>query len=346
MTASPHRRFLPWMALAAVLAGCGPSPAPPAPGPDGVLSFAVFGDAPYNGEERARVEILLDDVNQAAPGFFLHVGDILGSPCTDEAYRDRLRLLQRLDAPVVYTPGDNEWTDCRGGFDPLERLTALRATFFEGPWAEDSRRRLSVVTQPEIDSLGAPFVENARFEVGSVVFATAHIVGSRNGMLTFRGRTADHDREVEERSAAALRWISAAFQRARTLASPLLVLAFHADPSFEATPAEQGVFAPILAHVADEATDFEGRVLLVHGDSHEQRLDRPLAHPVSGSSVENVVRLETWGAPDVGWLHVLVDTLAADPLTVRSYVCRGGILVHLRLRARPAHCALASEAKP
>jgi len=39
-----------------------------------------------------------------------------------------------LPIPVVYTPGENEWTDCHrannGAYDPLERLSALRQVFF------------------------------------------------------------------------------------------------------------------------------------------------------------------------------------------------------------------------
>lgn len=39
--------------------------------------------------------------------------------------------------PLVYTPGDNEWTDCHrvnnGAYDPLDRLAAVRKTFFPRP---------------------------------------------------------------------------------------------------------------------------------------------------------------------------------------------------------------------
>jgi hypothetical protein len=39
--------------------------------------------------------------------------------------------------PLVYTPGDNEWTNCHrvnnGVYDPLERLAAVPKTFFPRP---------------------------------------------------------------------------------------------------------------------------------------------------------------------------------------------------------------------
>ena len=43
----------------------------------------------------------------------------------------------RFTDPLVYTPGDNEWTDCHrannGGYHPLERLAFDREVFFDHP---------------------------------------------------------------------------------------------------------------------------------------------------------------------------------------------------------------------
>ncbi|HLN86026.1 MAG TPA: hypothetical protein VK200_06175, partial [Candidatus Limnocylindrales bacterium] len=61
--------------------------------------------------------------------FVVHLGD-LGIPprgsCTNELWARRLAQFQASVHPFIYTPGDNEWTDCheptvKGG-DPLERL--------------------------------------------------------------------------------------------------------------------------------------------------------------------------------------------------------------------------------
>lgn len=339
-----HVNIHPPIALLAaltLLAACEGAPGPPpTPAPPGVISFAVFGDGPYSRSEERRVATLFRDLEAVHPLFLLHVGDILGSPCTDEAYTARRAALEGLDIPVVYTPGDNEWTDCwANGYDPLERLTRLRDVFFEGPWAVRTRDRLRVVTQADLEP-GAPFVENVRFDVGSVVFATAHIVGSRNGEQSFRGRSDAHDRHVRERTAAALRWIAAAFDRARERSAPLVVIAFHGDPYFQLPPAERGAFEPVVSLLTEQASAFEGRVLIVHGDSHVQRFDRPLVDPATGQVLENVQRLEAWGSPQMGWVHVLVDTAAADAVRVRPYLCPGAnpFLVRLGLRREPEHC--------
>jgi hypothetical protein len=47
--------------------------------------------------------------------------------------------------PLIYVPGDNEWTDCRrlaaGGFDPVERLQKLRELFFADAALARTERR-------------------------------------------------------------------------------------------------------------------------------------------------------------------------------------------------------------
>ncbi len=66
----------------------------------------------------------------------------------------------RDPAPVdalVYTPGDNEWTDCHrsnnGKYDPLERLAALRNGFFLFPNVTLGGRQLPLFTQADHDGL-------------------------------------------------------------------------------------------------------------------------------------------------------------------------------------------------
>lgn len=163
---------------------------------------------------------------------------------------------------------------------------------------------------------------------------TAHIVGSNNGTDRFRGRTARHDSAVEARTAAAVAWVGSAFERARELASPVVVIAFHGAP-FHDDP-----FAPFiaaLAHGAGAAAGWGGQVLLVHGDWHELTWDRPLRNPATGEALENVQRLQTFGEPDIGWVHVVVDTTATDPVTIRPYLCGGRWRARLGLEM-PAHC--------
>ncbi len=44
----------------------------------------------------------------------LHLGDIKSgsTTCTDARFAAALATFESFKDPVVYTPGDNEWTDC------------------------------------------------------------------------------------------------------------------------------------------------------------------------------------------------------------------------------------------
>jgi hypothetical protein len=58
-------------------------------------------------------------------------------PCSDELYTTAIANFNTLERPLVWLPGDNDWTDCCGRygssqapfFDPLERLTLERLLF-------------------------------------------------------------------------------------------------------------------------------------------------------------------------------------------------------------------------
>ena len=117
---------------------------PPIDHAEGNFAFGVFGDGPYYGIEEGRFRRMLVDVNASNAAFLLHVGDIMWYPCSDEKFISIRDALGELDIPVVYTPGDNEWTDCHetrpGGYDPLDRLDAIRRIFFaDTSWNDASR---------------------------------------------------------------------------------------------------------------------------------------------------------------------------------------------------------------
>ena len=298
------------LATAAAFAGCGP-PAIPSLPPDS-FAFGVFGDGPYYRWEQGRFDRVLADVRNADVGWLLHVGDILWTPCSDEAFEERRRDFQSVGHPVIYTPGDNEWTDCHdpraGGYAPLDRLASLRRIFFSDPVRSLGNPSMSVASQAS-DSAFAEFPENGLWRRGGFVFATIHIVGSGNGLESFPQRSAADDAEVEQRTRAAIEWLDHAFASARTEGAKGIVLAMHADPHFEGAHEPGGPWTGLIARLREKVAGFAGPVLLIHGDSHIQRVDQPLTD-ATGATLANFTRLETFGSPDIGWIRVVVDTVA------------------------------------
>jgi hypothetical protein len=78
------------------------------------FDFVALGDTAYNGETDYPVyAALIDRINQVRPAFTIHVGDVWGgSTCLEGDHRQILGWFARYEQPVIYTPGDNEWTDC------------------------------------------------------------------------------------------------------------------------------------------------------------------------------------------------------------------------------------------
>lgn len=283
-------------------------PAAPTANPPGSFSFAVLGDAPYNVFEDMQFRIVLQDLQAHDLTSAIHIGDIFWRPCSDDLYRRTLAWFNGLRHPLIYTPGDNEWTDCweprSGGFAPRERLDRLRQIFFARPTRSLGGRPISLVSQ------GGPFVENARWTHEGIVFATVHLVGSRNGLRPFPGRVEADDVEVRDRTQAATVWMRQTFAEARSANAPAVVVAFHGNPFSRFAPALQ----PFLTALEEEVERFRRPVLVAHGDHHNFIVDRPIGR------LENLTRLEVPGSPDVGWVRVVVMPGAANPFTFEPRV--------------------------
>jgi hypothetical protein len=306
---------------AALFLAC--APPEPRPLPRNSFAFAVFGDGPYRATERRRLARLIDDVNRADVEWLLHVGDILNGSCSDSALARALRTLNTIRPPVLYTPGDNEWTDChRRSFRPLDRLQRIRSTYFASPSRSIGGTAMPVESQ-SANPRWKEFVENARWRRGGFLFVTVHMVGSSNGTAVFRGRTAMDDSSVVRRTAAALDWLDSAFAIAKADSLSGVVIAIHADPRFER--ATRNPYAAFLARLEQHTSAFPGQVLLIHGDSHQYIVDHPLKRASTGEPLANFTRLETFGSPDIGWVRVVVDSVAGRVVEFEPRLMRRGL---------------------
>lgn len=314
------------VAAAVVLASCAPQPPDPRPLPPNGFAFAVFGDGPYDFRERGRFGRLIDDVNRTDVEWFLHVGDIMWAQCSDAELASRLESLKKIRHPVIYTPGDNEWTDChqRGGFAPLDRLERIRTTYFVNPSSSVAGPAMHVESQ-SADPAWKEFVENVRWRRGGFLFVTAHMVGSYNGTRRFRGRTAADDSAVVRRTAAALAWLDTAFAIATADSLRGVVIAIHADPHF-AEPRERNPHASLLSRLSELTSGYPGQVMLIHGDTHEYTVDHPLTAPGTGAVLQNFTRLETFGSPEIGWVRVVLDSVAGRVVEIEPRRMRRGLL--------------------
>lgn len=317
-------RFAVAALLAAVSVCALAQPLPPMPARG---SFALIGDVPYGAATEPQFDRVIDAIN-ADPRvrFVLHTGDIkAGSErCDDSLLQRRFDQIQRLAKPVVYTPGDNEWTDCHrtnnGGYLPTERLSTLRSLFFAQPGVTIGSRPARVATQASVPGFGT-YVENTLWSFGGATMGTVHVVGSNNGYAPWNQIDAgdsyetprpDRLAEVEARIAAAAAWVDAIFDRATIDRSAGVLVAMQANPNFElpSTDRERQGFNVVLERITQRAIAFGKPVVIAHGDSHYFRVDKPLLAPTpaNGSQLlERVTRVENFGSQYVHWVEVQVD---------------------------------------
>lgn len=313
-------------------------PAPPAPTPPGAFAFAALGDAPYYPWEELQYRLVLQALDAHDLRWVLHVGDVFWRPCSDELYRRSLGRFNGLRHPVVYTPGDNEWTDCwepgSGGFEPRARLGRLREIFFADPTRSLGGRRMPLVSQARSRGGSEPgtggeappefpeLVENARWRHEGMVFATVHLPGSRNALEPFPGRTPDDDAAAVRRTEGAAAWTQEAFGEAAATGASAVVLAFHASPGFGSPEDDpyRRAYEPFLEVLEEEVERFGGPVLLIHGDDHVYTVDRPLVRRTTGEVLPNLTRLQVPGSPQVGWVRVVVTPGAEAPFAFEDHV--------------------------
>ncbi len=179
----------------------------------GAFSYAVYGDAPYgtsptDTSETDATPAFIRTVNaDRAVSAVLHVGDIhSGSQYCTQAYDQQVAdLWAGFTDPVVYTPGDNEWTDCHkkkegggaynaatgqidyvtdangdlvdyAGGNPVDNLALVRSIFFAKPGGTLGSGRLRVLSQAQVDNHQHPtdgqYVENVMWVRDGVLFAS------------------------------------------------------------------------------------------------------------------------------------------------------------------------------
>lgn len=304
----PLRALLSLLALF-MLVGCATRPTGP-----GTFSFALIGDLQYSAAEEAEFPGLMRALDREPLAFIVHVGDIKAgsnSPCTDSLYEKRRAEFDASAHPFIFTPGDNDWVDCRrptnGAMNPLERLHKMREVFYRSDESLGQRKiRLTSQAQAFVgDPVLSRYRENNLWVQNGVVFATFNIQGSNDNA----GFDAPNDAEQIERTKANIAWLKIAASRARGTDIVGLAIFLQANPGFEepAASVAKSAYVPFLRAFEDVARDLGKPVLFAHGDTHTYRVDRPYLSPVDKKPVANVTRVEGHGSPRTNWVRITVD---------------------------------------
>ena len=318
---------------------------------DEPYAIGLWGDLPYSAVQAATgVPNLIADMNAQRLKFTVHDGDLKagsGSLCDDNLYHQALAFFDMLKAPAMFTPGDNDWTDCdrpaNGGFNSLERLDRERALFFSTPFSLGQRKMRQEV-QWDVICRGlngmVPCVENRRWTVRGVTYVTLNVQGSCNNLCD----TAPDAAEWSARNAANIRWLRESFAQAKMRRAAAVMVIAQGNPGWDQSDATRAPlrdpktlaqtdgapdgFKDYLSALRDEVVAFRRPVAYVHGDSHYYRVDKPLLN-AAGQRLENFTRVETFGNSaangnnDVHWIKVTVHPRSRDVFSYQAMMVPG-----------------------
>jgi hypothetical protein len=318
-------------------------------------AIGLWGDLPYSDlQAQTGVPNLIADMNRQDLGFTVHNGDLKAgsgstttvtpTTCSDAMYAQALGFFNALKAPAIFTPGDNDWTDCdrpaNGSFSSRERLDHERQVFFSTPFSL-GRNRLRQEVQATPLCLGVngptPCVENRRWTKGGVTYVTLNVPGSCNNLCD----TAPDAAEFAARNKANIAWLVESFNAAEARHSAAIMIIAQANPGWDLSdPTRAPIRDPktlvetdglpdgykdYLVALRDEVIAFRKPVSYVHGDSHYFRVDKPLLDAL-GRRVENFTRVETYGNNaatgnnDVNWVKVQVNARSREVFSYQPQV--------------------------
>jgi hypothetical protein len=278
-------------------------------------AIGLWGDLPYSSvQETTGLPNLFVDMNAQNLIFTVHDGDLKqgsNSPCDNALYQRALGWCASLDGAAMFTPGDNDWTDCdrpsNGGFNSRERLDHERAVFFSTPYSLGRKPMLEEV-QTEPLCLGVtgavPCVENRRWTVGRVTYLTLNVQGSCNNLCD----TDPDQAEYAARNAANIAWLRQSFAVAKSRQSAAVMLISQADPGWDQSDGNRAPlrdpktlaqtdpdgFQSFLLALRDEVTAFRKPVAYLQGDSHN------LALTAVRLNVEQIQLVSDDGEVDLG----------------------------------------------
>ena len=285
---------------------------------DDGFTYAIIGDRPYGAAKLAEMPRLIEQINDdPAVSLVIHVGDIHSGKqfCTQAYDQSIFDLWKAYDDPLVYTPGDNETTDCHkkaegGGAynpatgqidyvldpngapvdyakgDPVANLALIRSIFFPLPNVTLGQHKRLVLSQALAYDRRHPsdkkFVENVLWLQSQVLFLTIDLPGgSNNDTDVWYGaptETAAQTQAREERTGADLAWLDFGFTIAKLVGAKGVVLVAQADMwDPEKGAAHQAGYEPFVQSVAAHTLAFGGPVLMFNGDSHLYRSENPLS---------------------------------------------------------------------
>lgn len=261
------------------------------------FSFGVISHPFRQSSDEAALRNAIEEADAENLAFVVVNGmKAANEPCTDQLYTQRKALLESAKNGLILSLAADDWAECRtriGKSDAIGKLNQLRDLYFADGFSLGGSR-IPVIRQSTIAKFRG-FAENARWEMGEVMFATVNLPGDNNHYLPDAGRNS----EFEDRLVANRDWLNRVFTFAQRGKLDAVVLFCDANPLAppETTVSRRDGFAETRKQIFALASKFSGKVLIVHGQGNRETAERKI------SWHGNIGELEATS----GWVKVIVN---------------------------------------
>jgi hypothetical protein len=257
-------------------------------------TVVILADTPYSDKEKQMIQgpngILYRLINEVNPSVVMHLGDFKsgGKSCTDDILKEHKKLLTQVyPGKVIYTPGDNDWTDCDRtslpySFNELERHDFLIQLMFKTPPLLTDNLPLIMAQNSQI--------ENKLWINDRLAISTLHIVGTSNGRVNIKkSKKTNAIKKVDKRDKINLAWLKSIEDNSKKYDA--LIIGFQAD-MYQQSVLDSGYCDDSSVKACDSfsvyrqafkalAKRINKPVLISHGDTGEfcfEKLDSNLWH--------------------------------------------------------------------
>lgn len=232
------------------------------------FSFGVFSRTSDPNFDDSMLRAIIEETDADNLAFVVANGiKANDEPCTDTIYQRRKSLLADAKHGLVVSLAASDWAKCRsenGKSAAIAKLNRVRDLFFDDDFSLGGTR--IPVTRQSTAAKFRTVVENARWEIGKVMFATVNLPSKNNHYVYDAGRNS----EFEDRLVANREWLNRIFTFASRKKAAGIVLFCDGNPlSAKLPPAERrDGFTEIRKQILAQASRFPGRVLIIHGQAN------------------------------------------------------------------------------
>lgn len=255
---------------------------------NGDLSFVVISPSSQSTFDEGALHTAIEASDNDNLAFVVVNGIKASSePCNDTLYKHRKTILHGAKNGVIVSLTARDWASCKnagGKSAATAKLNVLRELLFSDELSLGGSK-IPVVRQSTIARFRG-FPENARWEIGEMMFATLNLPGNNNNYVSDAGRNS----EFEDRLVANRDWLRRIFMNAARRKLDGIVIFCDGNPLLETrrNSGSRDGYLEIRRELMSAAAKYSGKVLLVHSQgtarSGEIRWQRNLGELSVGAS--------------------------------------------------------------